>query len=40
MGVEAEESKSMVKNNKHNCITATYYLLAAKWLRNPSLIPA
>jgi hypothetical protein len=35
MGVETEEARTMVRNNKHNCITATYYLLVAKRLRNP-----
>jgi hypothetical protein len=26
----------MVRNNKHNCITATYYLLLNKRARNPN----
>jgi 5'-AMP-activated protein kinase catalytic alpha subunit len=35
MEVEREEARQMVKNNKHNCITATYYLLHSKRLRDP-----
>ncbi len=30
MEVNNEEAVEMVKNNKHNCITTTYYLLQKK----------
>jgi hypothetical protein len=36
MNVDREEIRLMVRNNKHNCITATYYLLLNKRARNPN----
>ncbi len=39
MDVDKEEARMMVKNNKHNCITATYYLMIGKKLRDPSSMP-
>jgi hypothetical protein len=39
MDVEKDEARLMVKNNKHNCITATYYLMIGKKLRDPSSMP-
>jgi broad-specificity NMP kinase len=35
LDVDKEEARIMVRNNKHNCITATYYLLMVKKARNP-----
>ena len=39
MDVDREEARMMVKNNKHNCITATYYLLLSKRTRDPNSLP-
>ena len=37
MNVDRDEIRLMVRNNKHNCITATYYLLLNKRARNTTL---
>jgi hypothetical protein len=38
MEVEREEAAQMIVNNKHNCITTTYYLLDKKRIREPQTV--
>lgn len=37
-GVEANQAKTFVENNRHNQATALYYLLKVKGERDPSFL--